>query len=369
MKAAINRIFRLVVKEFRTVWGDKRSRIIIIAPTMIQLFILSFAATHEMKNASLGVFLEDEGLQGREFISRFEAIPTTFSRVKRYGSLGDVGKAIEKQEVIGVVHVGPKFSAEMETGKTASVQLLLDGRKANAAMITQGYISRIADQFSSEKSGRTSLVTVVPRMWFNQNLDPLWSSVPALLGMLANLVAVIITSLSIARERELGTFEQLLVSPLRPLEILVGKTIPAIIISFAEGCGMILLAVTVFRIPFNGSLILLLGALLLFLFAIVGVGLFISSLAKTQQQGFLGAFTYFVPAILLSGFATPVENIPDWLRFIAYGNPLKYMVSISRAVFLEAPTTVEVIKMAIPLIPIGIFTLAAATLLFRKRME
>ncbi|MFA6810268.1 MAG: ABC transporter permease, partial [Desulfoplanes sp.] len=184
-----------------------------------------------------------------------------------------------------------------------------------------------------------------------------------------NLVALLVTALSVARERELGTYEQLLVSPLRPTEILLGKAVPAIILGFIEGVLMVALLLLIFRIPFTGSLLLLLLAMFLFLVAIVGVGLFISSLSKTQQQGFLGAFTYMVPAVLLSGFATPVANIPLWLRWLAYLNPLHYMISLTRAIFLENPDAAGVMHMIWPLLPIGLITLTGATWMFRKRME
>ena len=173
-----------------------------------------------------------------------------------------------------------------------------------------------------------------------------------------------------ARERELGNFEQLLVSPLRPIEILIGKSIPALVLGFIEGVFMIFMAVVVFRLPITlRGFFMLLGVMFVFLLSVVGVGLFISSLAKTQQQGFLGAFTYKVPATLLCGFATPIENIPVWLRWVAYINPLQYMVTICRTIFLENPSIKLVVNMVWPLIPIGLTTLTAATILFRKKME
>jgi len=278
--------------------------------------------------------------------------------------------------VLAVVHIGPTFSRNLEAQESDSIQILLDGRRPNAALVVQGYLNRIIQDFVQEWSDTGSTNPrhtppgfLVSRIWFNENLSPIWSSVPAMLGIELNVVALVLCALSVARERELGTFEQLLVSPLRPTEILIGKTIPGVILGFVIGIVMIALAILIFRLPFAGSLFTLLGAMLLFLFATVGVGLFISSLAKTQQQAFLGAFTYIVPASLLSGLATPFENIPDWLRWVAYINPLQYMISISRAMFLEGPSAAEVFNMTWPLLPIAFVTLTSAAWLFRRRME
>jgi ABC-2 type transport system permease protein len=375
----INRIIRLIIKESSAILRDKRSRMILVFPPLVQLLIFSFAATHEVRNMTLGIYTEDHGYAARELIAKFEAVPVTFSHIKYYSDLKEVRRAIDAQDILAAVHIGPTFSRDIEAGEHISIQILLDGREANAALVVQGYINRIVQDFVSEwtsyremhkTEGHRVRSTLVSRIWFNPNLNSTWSTVPALVGILSNLVVLMITALSVARERELGTFEQLLVSPLRPIEILIGKTIPAFILGFVEGIFMMSMAVLIFRLPLTLSgALLLLGGMFLFLMSIVGVGLFISSLAKTQQQGFLGAFTYQVPATLLCGFATPIENIPDWLRWVAYVNPLQYMVTICRSIFLENPPINLVVSMVWPLIPIGLTTLTAATLLFRKKME
>lgn len=351
----------------------------LIVPPLFELVIFSYAATHEVKNVSLGIYAEDTGGAARELVSRFHAIPVTFSRVVFLDDLGAVQRAIDTQDVVAVVHIGASFSKSLEGANSSSIQILLDGRRPNASLVVQGYLNRIIQDFVQDwkkygyppaKSRNTSQSSLlVSRMWFNENLSPLWSSVPAMLGVEMMIVALLLSALSVARERELGTFEQLLVSPLRPIEILIGKTVPGVILGFGIGVMMIAMAIIIFRLPFAGSLFTLLGAMLLFLFATVGVGLFISSLAKTQQQAFLGAFVYIVPSALLSGLATPFENVPEWLRWFAYINPLQYMISISRTIFLEGPRAAEAMNMVWPLAPIALVTLTAAAWLFRNRME
>jgi ABC-2 type transport system permease protein len=182
-------------------------------------------------------------------------------------------------------------------------------------------------------------------------------------------MGLVVTALSVARERELGTFEQLLVSPLDPHEIVIGKTVPALIIGLTEGTVMLLVGIFVFRVPFQGSFVLLYLAMTVFLAAVIGVGLFISSLATTQQQGILGAFVFMVPAILLSGFATPIENMPEWLQTLTLANPLRYYVAIIKGVFLKGMPAAIVVQLLWPLAVIALVTLSAATWLFRHRVE
>ncbi|MCS7305118.1 MAG: ABC transporter permease [Thermoguttaceae bacterium] len=389
------RIGRLIVKEFLVVLRDPRTRIILIVPPMVQLLVFTFAATHEVRNVVLGVYNEDHGLASRELLDRLHAIPETFSRIEYFEDLRSAEEALAAQRVLAVLHIGQTFSKELFSGSGAPVQLLLDGRRSNSAMILQGYLARIVEDFASQAApgGRHSAgatreadnqgigtVSVparvnqavaplrpISRMWFNPNLNPIWSTLPGLVAVLSNLVALLITALSVAREKELGTFEQLLVSPLRAGEILIGKAVPAVVLGTLEGSLMITMAVLVFRLPLSWhGLQVLLVAMPLFLIAVVGIGLFVSSLAKTQQQGLLGAFTYQVPATLLSGFATPVENIADGLRWIAYVNPLQYMVSLSRMAFLEDPGWDAVLGLVWPMAPIGLVSLTAAAMLFRK---
>ncbi|HOM98859.1 MAG TPA: ABC transporter permease [Acidobacteriota bacterium] len=379
MKLMLYRIARLTKKELLAVLKDRRSRFLLIGPPLLQLLIFSFAATLEVRNVTLGVYMEDHGRAARDLLARFQGAQRTFRTIRYYRDLKTVRQAIDNQEILAAIHIGPDFSKHIELGVPERVQVILDGRNANAASVVQGYINRIVEDYVKETLSRlhepgiakaTSLDSIVTRKWFNPNADPQWSTVSALVGVLCNLVVLLITALSIARERELGTFEQLLVSPLRPAEILIGKSVPAILLGFIEGIFMTCMAVVIFDLPLTlKGFVLLLGTIFAFVFSVVGVGLFVSSIAKTQQQGFLGAFTYQVPATLLCGFATPVENVPDWLRWLAYVNPLQYMVTLSRTIFLENPSTRVVLSMAWPLVPIGLVTLAAATALFRRRMQ
>jgi len=378
-----NRIANLVVKEMLAVFRDPRSRFVLVVPPLIQLIVFSFAATQEVRNVRMAVLDADGGGAARELVARF-AGSRTFRSVRLLHGQTEIRDAIDSENALLVLTIDPAFSRDLRAGLPARVQLILDGRRANAAAVVLGYANAIIADFAqsararrgptaasaaSPASPQTVNSVVVSRAWFNPNLSSVWNTVPALVGILTTLIGLLITALSVARERELGTFEQLLVSPLRPFEILVGKTVPAILLGMSEGALMAAAARVVFGIPIIGSPLLLALAILVFLLAVVGVGLFISSIAKTQQQAILGAFTFMVPAVLLSGFATPVENMPPWLRAVTVVNPLRYFLVISRGVFLEGMDLPVAAANLWPLALIATATLAAAAWLFRHRME
>src|SRR5262249_24478706 len=288
------------------------------------MLIFTFAATQEVKNVPVAVLNKDAGVYGRDLVARLEGSPN-FSRVIHLRSDADVAPALDAREVLMVVHLGADFSREVAAGRRAEGQLLLDGRRANAAQLAAGYAGEIVAGYDGEIAagqGRpTAVSTVVSRVWFNPNLDPRWSTVPGLVAILTTLMGVMVTGLSVARERELGTFDQLMVSPLSPTEILIGKSFPALLIGTAQSTAMVLVGEFVFVGPCRCSLVLLYIGMEVYLLAVIGIGLFVSSLARTQQQAILYSFMFMVPAMLLSGFASPIENMPDWLQTATMANP------------------------------------------------
>lgn len=365
------RIFALVVKEILTLLRDPRSRFVVIVPPLIQLFVFSYAATQDVTSIRLAVLDESRTAESRALLARFTGAPV-FTELLPAASAVELHDLIERNAADAALHIGPGFATELHARPPASVSLLLDGRMSNTAQIIQSYAANILLDFGTEWSathGGLSLPsTMVPRIWFNPNSESIWAVVPGLVGLLTMVVALVVTSLSIARERELGTFEQLMVTPLRPVEILVGKTTPALIIGLFEASVIVLAARFWFQVPLTGSLALLYGALLLFLLAIIGVGLFISSLVRTQQQAILGAFLFLVPAVVLSGFATPVENMPEWLQTATWVNPLRHMIVILRGVFLKDMQLGVAFEDLWPMALIAAVTLGSATWLFRRRM-
>lgn len=366
------RIVMLIIKELLAALRDRRGRYILIVPPLVQLLVFSFAATQEVKNVRMAVLNEDYGTVARDLIARFEGAPH-FSEVRHLRGQADIAPALDSRSVLMVLHINPDFSRAVACGRQASVQLILDGRRSNAAQIVAGYAQAIVDGYNQELSATRRVPqppsTVVARVWFNPNQETTWNSVPSLVAILSTLLGLVVTALSVARERELGTFEQLLVSPLQPIEIIVGKTVPALLIGVVEVTGMVLVGVFAFRVPLHGSITLLYASMLVYLAAVIGVGLFISSLARTQQQAILGAFVFMVPAILLSGFASPIENMPDWLQWLTLANPVRHFLVIVKGLFLKDMPILEVLANLWPLVVIALTTLSAATWLFRRRLE
>lgn len=366
------RLGALIVKELLAILRDPKGRIVLIGPPLMQLLIFSFAATLEVTNVDVAVLNRDAGRWSTELVQRIGA-STTFRDVMPLTGLEPARAALDERRVIAVLHIGPEFSRRIEAGRPADVQILLDGRRSNAAQIVAGYLERIIAGLAAETPGAIGLSSpaeaLVVRHWFNPNLDYVWYTVPSLIGVISLLIGLIVTALSVARERELGTFDQLMVSPLRTHEILIGKVIPPLMIGLVHASVYVLAAVFVFGVPLRGSLLLLYPSLVVYLAAVIGVGLFISSLSTTQQQAILGAFLFAAPAVLLSGFATPVENMPEWLQRLTLVNPLRHFLVVVKGVFLKDLPADEVLANSAPLVPIALATLGAAAWLFRRRME
>ncbi len=366
------RLKALIVKELLAVLRDPKGRIILIVPPIIQLVIFSYAATLEVTNVDVVVLNRDAGRWGYELVERIQGSPT-FRTVSFTDSPDVLHEAVDRQRAIAAIQISPTFSRDIEAGQPTDVQVILDGRRSNAAQIVGGYLNQIVSGPSaSTPSGRriaSDIVSVVPRNWFNPNLIYRWFMVPNLIGSIALLIGLIVTALSIARERELGTFDQLMVSPLKTHEILIGKLIPPMMIGMVHITLYILAAVVVFGVPLRGSIILLYGSSIFFMASVVGLGLFISALSMTQQQAILGAFLVLVPAMLLSGFATPIENMPGWLQPVTYLNPLRYFLVVVRGVFLKDIPASEVVLLTLPLALIAVGTLGMAAWLFRARLE
>jgi ABC-2 type transport system permease protein len=363
------RLGALIVKELLAAFRDPRARMALVAPPLIQLFLFAYAATLEVSNVPIGVLSQDWGLASEQLVSRFERA-SAFSEIRRYASPAEAAAAIDRQEVMIVVHIGQDFSRNLAAGRPATVQLLLDGRKSNSAQLVNGYVGTIVRQFSEDfRQGRTEPSELVDRSWYNPNREYRTAMVPTLIGILAMTMVLMIVGMSVARERELGTFEQLLVSPLQPLEIVIGKAVPGLIVGLAQGVVITLIVILVFGIPLAGSPLALFAGLLVFLLAVIGVALFISSLVANQQQAMMGIMVFMMPSMLLSGFASPVQNMPAWLQPVAMINPLTHFMVIMRGVFLRDMPFWLVAQRIWPMALIAAVTLTAAAWLFRRRVQ
>ena len=365
------RIIALVGKEFLALLKDKKSRFVIIAPPLVQLLVFGYAATFDLNHVPYAVYNEDSGSASRELLAHFEGSPT-FRLVASIHRDAQIRPLIDHKGALMVLHIGPQFSRDIALGRTAPIQVIVDGRNSNTALLVLNYARTIVQGFNTARLdavGQSALPAHLEvRAWFNPNLQSRWFIIPGIVGLLTLVVTMLVTALSVAREREQGTFDQLLVTPLRPFEILLGKALPGFIIGTFEATLIVLVAVFWFHVPLHGSLLTLYTGIFLFLLSAIGVGLMISSLAVTQQQGLLGAFLFLVPAVILSGFATPIENMPPLLQDFTLINPVRYYMVVLRSVFLEGASFQMLIPQFWPMVVIGVVSLALASWLFRHRM-
>lgn len=367
----IRRILALIAKEFRAILRDGKSRAVLVGPPLVQLLIFSYAATFEVNSVTFAVLNEDVGPAGRELVARFTGSPN-FDLVANLSRGGEIADIVNTRKASLILHIGQEFSRDLALGETAAVQTIVDGRRSNIALVILGYAGSIIQDFNvqwaRDHGGPAVPARLVERSWFNPNLSSQWFIVPGLVVILTMLVTTLVTAMSISRERELGTFEQLLVTPLRPVEIMIGKIIPAFILGLAEGSVIVAFAVYWFKVPLMGSLALLYAGLCVFLISVVGVGLMISSIARTQQQAIFGAFMFFIPATLLSGFATPIASMSQWVQYLTYLDPMRYCLIIVRGIFLEGMSAELVAVQLAPMALIGLATLTIATALFHRRL-
>jgi ABC-2 type transport system permease protein len=365
------RIFALTIKEFLALLRDPKARMVIIGPPIIQLIVFSFGATFDLNHVPLAVYDQDGGSAAHALVERFTG-SSHFELVGRIHRQADIARLIDQRKALMVLDIGPRFSHNLRSRDGAKVQIILDGRNSNTAAIAMGYARRIVNQFSldwlEDHNAPQPPSILVTRAWFNPNLVSRWFIVPGIVGLLILVVVMVVTALSVAREREQGTFDQLLVTPMRPVEILVGKSMPGLVIGLLEAAVIVLVAVYGFDIPLRGHLSTLFVGILLFLLSAIGIGLMISALSATLQQAVLGAFLFLVPAIILSGFATPIANMPPLVQDLTLINPMRYFMVVLRGVFLEGTPFGLLIGQFWPMAVIGLVSLALAGWLFRHRM-
>ncbi len=362
----MGRLWAIIVKELWSTLRDPRARITLIVPPILQLMIFGLATTLEVKNFNVGVLNTSAGRASYEFVEKLAGSPNV-GRIVRLTSPDDLRRAIENQKVIAAVIIDARFDRAVAAGRPATLGVVLDGRRSNAAQIVGGYINAIAAGLAPGRAPPP--VGTIVRNAFNPNLDYLWFTMPSLIMLICAVSGLAVTAQCVARERELGTYEQLLVSPLRTHEILIGKMIPPLLSGLFNGLLYLVLSTTVFGVPFTGSLILFFLTLVLYLLALIGVGMLVSTLARTQQQAFLGSFLVAVPSTMLSGYAGPVDNMPPWLRTLSLADPCRHYLVIVQGLFLKAMPAEAIWPSAWPLMIIAVVTLSAAAWLFRARKE
>jgi len=339
------RIRTMLAKEFIQALREPRMRMVIFVMPVFQLLIFGYAATTDVKNVATALFDLDNTPASRELVSRFAGCGY-FSISHHIDAEAQMQDLIDRGSVRAVIRIEHGYSQHLNAGRTASVQLVLDGTDSNTAGIVAGYAGQIVARYSEDLLRRQqqrmqgavkapSQVELTSRAWFNENLESRNFYVPGVMANLVMLITLMLTSMAVVREREIGTMEQIMVTPIRRLEFILGKTAPFVLISFLNVLIVTVVGVFWFDVPIRGSLWLLLASTALYLLPAVGLGLLISTICQTQQQAMMGTFFFFFPAMLLSGFAFPIANMPRPVQWLTYANPLRYFLVIIRGIFLK----------------------------------
>ena len=367
------RMLTIVRKELLVLFCNRVSRTLIIVPPLLQIVAFGWAATLEVRNVDVAVLNQDNGRWSREIVRRIQGSPT-FRSVSFLEGEAHIRPVLEQQRALFILVFDQEFSRRIERGEPATVQAILDGRRSNAAQIAAYYLERLLRPVALDTPlGQEARKAAAPdldvrvRCWFNPNLEFQWFFLPNLIGMLSFMLGLVVTGLSVAREREVGTFDQLLVSPATATEIALAKLVPGCLVGLAHGTIFLIISVFGFGVPFTGSLVLLYLGMLAFAVASGGMGLMVSSLSATQQQAFLGAFTVGVPCILISGAVTPINNMPVFLQYASQINPMRHFTAIVQGVFLKDITVLAAMTHLGKIILISAVAVAVAVRMFKRR--
>jgi len=374
----LERLLRMLIKEFIQVLRNPRMRAVIFIVPVVQVLIIGYAVSTDVRHVALAVYDLDRTPASRDLLARFEG-SGCFDVVRRISSEQEIQAVLDAGEAKAVLRFNRGFAEDLDGNRTAQAQLLLDGSDSNTASVILSYASRIAADFNLARMEQrftrsaglrleAQPITLVTRAWFNPNLDSRNFFVPGVLAMLVAVVSIILSSMAIVREREIGTMEQIMVTPIGRLEFILGKTIPFALIGFVDVALITLVAVFWFRVPLLGNPLMLFLGTGLYLLSTLGVGLFISTVSATQQQAMMTAFFFMLPAFMLSGFVYPIANMPVGVQWLTYLNPLRYYLVIIRGVFLKGlgPQTLWPHLLALAVLGGTMLVLAAGR--FRKTM-
>jgi len=369
--ASLRRILALMRKELLVILKDPRGRVLLFVPPVLQCLIFGYAATYDLDDVPYVLVDQDCSYVSRTFASDLDG-SGVFRRIADLPRTQDAAPLLLSGEAVLIVVIEPEFMRNLAAGRTGAVQVIADGRNSNTAGIAQGYVGAIAASFGQEVRAVQGLpdqaVRVVTRAWYNPSLETRWNMIPSLIGAITMLMTMMLTAMSVAREREEGAFDQLLVAPFRPTEIMIGKAVPSMLVGLVQSSLIFLVALFWFRILFAGSCAVFYLGLLLFLAAAIGIGLFLSAIAKIMQQAMILTFVLLLPFMLLSGLMAPADNMPVALQWFTRINPLTYAISITRRVYLEGVGIDVLAPDMLALLAIAVVTLPGAAWLFRNRL-
>ena len=364
------RILALIRKELIAIFKDPRSRFVVLGPPILQMIIFGYAGTFDLNHVPYVLVDQSHSSESARFISRMNG-SGIFTCVGTAGNIQRARPILDSRRTLLIIQIPQHFQRDLSTGRQAQVQVIADGRNSNTAALAIGYLNEILNQFNATFSTTYASGTPPPaelhiRSWFNPDLLSRWQIVPAMIGLITMLAVMILTAMSVAREREQGTFDQLLVTPFTPLEIMAGKSIPPILVGLGQSAVIFFIVRYWFQVPYYGTPEAIILTFLIFIIAAAGLGLLVSSISSTMQQALLGTFVLVMPCALLSGLATPVSNMPKTVQDITLINPLRYDVQAAREAFLQGANVHQLLPDLIPMAIIAVVSLLTASLLFRR---
>lgn len=378
------RTVAIIKKEFLQTLREPRMRVVLLVPPIIQLIIFGYAVNLDVENSPIAWMDQDRTPESRELLAEFEG-SSQFRVTHIPAGEEEIQELLDRSAVQAVVRVFPGFGRDIRRGQKTQVQILVDGTNSNSATIISSSASQVVARYAARIQGRQPkivgmasrpgrvnqgpLLSAESRIWFNVNLKSQNYFVPGVLVNIIALVTIMLTAMAIVREKEIGTMEQLMVTPIRPMELMLGKTIPFAAVGLLEVLLVTGAALLIFRVPFRGSLLLLLGCAAAFLLTTLGSGLLISTVSATQQQAMMASFFFFMPAFMLSGFAFPIRNMPLAVEALTYLNPVRYFMEIVRGIFLKGIGLTVLWPQVMALLVIGTALIGLSILRFHKRLD
>ncbi len=369
------RIRELVRKEFIQLLRDKRYRVLLFVAPLIQMLVFGYVVNYDIRNIRVALIDHSQTRESHRLVDNFTG-SGIFHITYNLTNDRQMEEILLQGKVDMGIKISPDFASLIRKGETASVQIIADGSMSNMASMRIAYTSTVLDRFNRETIRELypqhmsyGKIDARIRTWYNPNLDSQYFFVPGIVAFLVMLTSLLLTSIAIIREKEAGTMEQLIVTPLKAYEFITGKTIPYIIIALIQMSAIIMVAIFWFEIPLIGSIFLLFFAACLFLMSTLGIGLFISTISATQQQAMMTTFFFIMPFLMLSGFIFPIANMPQIVQWITYLNPLSYFLVIIRGIFLKGIGLDILWQQYLSLAVIGLFVFTGAIARFKKRLD
>ncbi|OTG80322.1 antibiotic ABC transporter permease [Acinetobacter sp. ANC 4648] len=360
-------IIFLIQKEFLAIFKEPANRVILFAPALLQALLFGYAATYDVNHVDYAILDQSNGAASHELISHLEG-SGFFRRTATLNSANQIANVVSKGTALAVISIPPDFENKLNKNQISPIQLILDGRNSSTAGVAASYMGVIINSYNQKYLKTAAPISLDTRVWYNPNLDSRWGLMPPLIAALSMIQTLLLAALSVAREREQGTFDQLLVTPYTPMQLLIGKALPPIFVGLIQSSIILLIILFWFKIPMHGSFGLLYFGLLSFNIAVVGLGLSISAIAVNMQQAMLYTFLLIMPLMLLSGLLTPVQNMPAILEILTYANPLRFAIDLVRRVYLEGAVFSDIAFDFVPMLIMAIITLPLAAWLFRNRL-